>query len=39
MQLADMTIEHIKNDTFDTKSNMSPWLNDSYNLLFDNGRE
>jgi hypothetical protein len=38
IQLAETTIEQIKNDTFDEKSNTSKWLNDSYNLLFNNGR-
>jgi len=41
IELAEMTKDQIRNDIIDIKSNASQtsqWLNDSYNLLFNNGR-
>ncbi len=34
IELAEQTIEQIKNDTIDVNTKTNNWLNDSYNLLF-----
>ncbi len=38
IELAEQTIEQIKNDTIDVNTKTNNWLNDSYNLLFHNGK-